>query len=123
MSTDVLLEDPNGPVVGHFDSRGRFVEDSSGVKVVGRYVDGRFIEDSSGNVIGHFDEKGYFIEDRYIQESAGYSVRESAIDSTGGVNGTGNVTERSVRLSRTSRTQRTDSRLGIGSGMQSHRNQ
>ena len=103
-----FVEDPNGPVVGHFDSRGRFVEDSSGVKVVGRYVDGRFIEDSSGNVIGHFDEKGYFIEDRYIQESAGYSVRESAIDSTGGVNGTGNVTERSVsyreRLAHNGRT-------------------
>ena len=90
------------------DSQGRFVEDSSGVKVVGRYVDGRFIEDSSGNVIGHFDEKGYFIEDRYIQESAGYSVRESAIDSTGGVNGTGNVTERSIsyreRLAHNGRT-------------------
>lgn len=103
-----FVEDPNGPVVGHFDSRGRFVEDSSGVKVVGRYVDGRFIEDSSGNVIGHFDEKGYFIEDRYIQESAGYSVRESAIDSTGGVNGTGNVTERSIsyreRLAHNGRT-------------------
>lgn len=103
-----FVEDPNGTVVGHFDSRGRFVEDSSGVKVVGRYVDGRFIEDSSGNVIGHFDEKGYFIEDRYIQESAGYSVRESAIDSTGGVNGTGNVTERSIsyreRLAHNGRT-------------------
>lgn len=103
-----FVEDPKGTVVGHFDSRGRFVEDSSGVKVVGRYVDGRFIEDSSGNVIGHFDEKGYFIEDRYIQESAGYSVRESAIDSTGGVNGTGNVTERSVsyreRLAHNGRT-------------------
>ncbi len=103
-----FVEDPNGTVVGHFDSQGRFVEDSSGVKVVGRYVDGRFIEDSSGNVIGHFDEKGYFIEDRYIQESAGYSVRESAIDSTGGVNGTGNVTERSIsyreRLAHNGRT-------------------
>lgn len=103
-----FVEDPNGTVVGHFDSRGRFVEDSSGVKVVGRYVDGRFIEDSSGNVIGHFDEKGYFIEDRYIQESAGYSVRESAIDSTGGVNGTSNVTERSIsyreRLAHNGRT-------------------
>ena len=103
-----FVEDPNGPVVGHFDSRGRFVEDSSGVKVVGRYVDGRFIEDSSGNVIGHFDEKGYFIEDRYIQESAGYSVRESANDSTGGVNGTGNVAERSIsyreRLAHNGRT-------------------
>ena len=103
-----FVEDPKGTVVGHFDSQGRFVEDSSGVKVVGRYVDGRFIEDSSGNVIGHFDEKGYFIEDRYIQESAGYSVRESAIDSTGGVNGTGNVTERSIsyreRLAHNGRT-------------------
>lgn len=103
-----FVEDPNGTVVGHFDSQGRFVEDSFGVKVVGRYVDGRFIEDSSGNVIGHFDEKGYFIEDRYIQESAGYSVRESAIDSTGGVNGSGNVTERSIsyreRLAHNGRT-------------------
>lgn len=103
-----FVEDSKGTVIGHFDSQGRFVEDSSGVKVVGRYVDGRFIEDSSGNVIGHFDEKGYFIEDRYIQESAGYSVRESAIDSTGGVNGTGNVTERSIsyreRLAHNGRT-------------------
>lgn len=103
-----FVEDPNGTVVGHFDSQGRFVEDSSGFSVRGRYVDGRFIEDSSGNVIGHFDEKGYFIEDRYIQESAGYSVRESAIDSTGGVNGTGNVTERSIsyreRLAHNGRT-------------------
>lgn len=102
-----FVEDSKGTVIGHYEN-GKFVEDSSGVKVVGRYVDGRFIEDSSGNVIGHFDEKGYFIEDRYIQESAGYSVRESAIDSTGGVNGTGNVTERSIsyreRLAHNGRT-------------------